>query len=94
MRNILHILSRNDVNTTLFYLKTAVDKLSHVNQSSYGEHAAECIWFMKIGNNSILMQSSFIAMIINNVFFLHSLEFSAGKQGLTPRNARALCAHR
>ena len=54
-RNILHIFSRNDVNTTLFYLKTAVDKLSHVNQSSYGEHPAECIWFMKIGNNIILV---------------------------------------
>lgn len=51
MKNTGHYFDfRNDINTTLFYLKTALDKLSQVHKSpSHEEHSAECIWFMKIG---------------------------------------------
>ncbi|CAB3987595.1 Testis-expressed sequence 11 [Paramuricea clavata] len=60
---------RNDVNTTLFYLKTALDKLAQVNKSSYGEHAAECIWFMKIAWN-LALESKGLHQEMHELFVL------------------------
>ena len=39
----------------LFYLKTALDKLSLTNKSSNGDkqNTAEYVWFMKIGESKV-----------------------------------------
>ena len=52
----------------LFYLKTALDKLSQTNKSSNGDkkNTAEYVWFMKIGES----KGPFTQMIFVAIFLL------------------------